>query len=91
MHECTVPDNKAEAVRQKNLENILTARGMPGPAVNSAQEEYLGPATVYMARMSDMQTACELGFTEGSVFCAGHVTATVQAHKLLKCYFHTRG
>ena len=22
--------------------------------------------------------------------CAGHVTATVQAHKLLECYFHTR-
>ncbi|MCP3668604.1 MAG: hypothetical protein GY696_40005 [Gammaproteobacteria bacterium] len=47
VHECTVPDNK----------NILTARGMPGAAVNSAQEEYHGPAADYMARMSDMQTA----------------------------------
>ena len=68
MHECTVPDNKAEAVRQKNLENILTARGMPGAAVNSAQEEYRGPAADYMARMSDMQTAFENLSHESSDF-----------------------
>ena len=59
MQECTDPDNKAEAVRQRNLENILTARGMPGAAVNSAQEEYRRPAVDYMTRMSDMQTAFE--------------------------------
>ncbi|MCP3665514.1 MAG: hypothetical protein GY696_23960 [Gammaproteobacteria bacterium] len=68
MHECTVSDNKAEAVRQRNLENILTARGMPGAAVNSALEEYRGPAVDYMTRMSDMQTAFENLSHEGSDF-----------------------
>ena len=57
-----------EAVRQRNLENILTARGMPGAAVNSAQEEYRRPAVDYMTRMSDMQTAFENLSHEGSDF-----------------------
>ncbi|MCP3667200.1 MAG: hypothetical protein GY696_32690 [Gammaproteobacteria bacterium] len=57
---------QTEAVRQKNLENILTARGMP--AVNSTQEDYRGPAANYMAGMSDLQTAFENLSHESSDF-----------------------
>ncbi|MCP3668343.1 MAG: hypothetical protein GY696_38640 [Gammaproteobacteria bacterium] len=33
VHECTVSDQQAEAMQQKNLEGILAARG--APAVNA--------------------------------------------------------
>ena len=59
VHECTVSDNKIETVHQKNLEIILTARGMP--AVNSTQEDYRGPAAAnFMAGNSDMQAALRI-------------------------------
>ncbi|MCP3664104.1 MAG: hypothetical protein GY696_16710 [Gammaproteobacteria bacterium] len=53
-HECTVSDQQAELMRQKNLDGILAARG--APAVNAVLEEHHGPAaTNFMAGMSDMQ------------------------------------
>ncbi|MCP3668364.1 MAG: hypothetical protein GY696_38745 [Gammaproteobacteria bacterium] len=67
VQKCTVPDNKTEVVRQRNLD-ILTARGMPGAAVNSVQEEHHGPAVDYMTKKSDMQTAFENLSHEGSDF-----------------------
>ncbi|MCP3661914.1 MAG: hypothetical protein GY696_05355 [Gammaproteobacteria bacterium] len=68
VHECTVPDTKAEALRQRNLEKLLSARGLPGAAVNSAHEEYCGPAVDYMTKMSEMQTVFENLSHEGLDF-----------------------
>ena len=56
--ECTVPDQQVEAMRQKNLEGILAARG--APAVSAVSEEHHGPAAGnFMAGMTDMQAAFE--------------------------------
>ena len=62
-----IPDTKVEAIRQRNLERLLTASGPPGAAVHSVQEEYCGPAD-YLAKMAVMQKAFENLNQEGLDF-----------------------
>ena len=58
VHECTVPDQQVDAMRQKNLEGILAARG--ALTVSAVLEEHYGPAAGnFMAGMTDMQEAFE--------------------------------
>ncbi len=58
VHECTVSDQQAEAMRQKSLEGILAARG--ALAVSAVSEEHYGPAAGnFMAGVTDMQAAFE--------------------------------
>ncbi len=56
VHECTVPDQQVDAMRQKNLQGILAARG--AQAVSTVLEEHYEPAAGnFMAGMPDMQAA----------------------------------
>ncbi|MCP3663090.1 MAG: hypothetical protein GY696_11435 [Gammaproteobacteria bacterium] len=58
VHECTVPDQQVDAMRQKNLKGILAARA--APAVRTVLEEKRGPASGnFMAGMTGMQVAFE--------------------------------
>ena len=67
VHECTASDQQAEAMRQKNLEGIMAARG--APAVSAVSGEHYGPAAGnFMAGVTDMQAAFESLNHAGSDF-----------------------
>ncbi|MCP3667197.1 MAG: hypothetical protein GY696_32675 [Gammaproteobacteria bacterium] len=58
VHECTVANQQAEAMRQENLKGIMAARG--APAFSAVSEEHYGPAAGnFMAGVTDMQAAFE--------------------------------
>ena len=65
--ECQMPEHKLEGVRQRNLAKMLAAEAQPGAAVQSAQEEDVGPAA-YLAKLEQMQQAFENLNAEASDF-----------------------
>ena len=57
VRECQIPDNKLEAIRQRNVAKLTNIGRPPGAAVYSVQEEEYGGPAAYLSMMAEVQQA----------------------------------